>query len=52
MKKFYFVICGKYRKFKNPKIWYILKKTLVFSIIKCKNEEQKIFKEKYTSLLF
>ena len=44
MKKSY---CGKYRKFKNPKISYIFEKTLVFSII-CSNfgnEDQKIFKE-------
>ena len=25
--------CGKYRKFKNPKIWYTFNETLVFSII-------------------
>ena len=48
LKKLYCVICGKYRKFKNPKISYILEKTLVLSIIcsKCKNEDEKIFKEK------
>ena len=47
MKKLYFVICGTYRKFENPKISYILEKTLVISIIcsKCKNEDEKIFKE-------
>ena len=45
MKKKYSI--EKYRKFKNPKISYIFKKTLVFSIIcsKCENEDKKIFKE-------
>ena len=47
MKKLYCVICGKYRKFGKPKISYLLEKTLVLSIIcsKCKNEDEKIFKE-------
>ena len=47
MKKLYCVICGKYIKFKNPKISYILEKTLVLSIIwsKCKSKAEKIFKE-------
>ena len=46
MKKWYCVICGKYKKFEKSKISYILEKT-VFSIIcsKCKNENEKIFKE-------
>ena len=41
MKKLYCVIRGKYRKFKNPKI------SLVLYIIcsKCRNEDEKIFKE-------
>ena len=41
------IICGKYRKFKNPKISYIFEKTLVLSIIcsKCKMEDEKILKE-------
>ena len=45
MKKLYCVICGKYRKFKNPKISYVLEKTLARSIIcsKCKNSGEKIF---------
>ena len=48
MKQIYCVICGKYRKFRKPKISYIFEKTLVLSIIcgKCKNEDEKIFKEK------
>ena len=47
MKKLYCVICGKCRKFEKPKISYLLEKALFFSIIcsKCKNEDQKIFKE-------
>ena len=47
MKKLYFVICGKYRKFEKPKISYLLEKTLILSIIcsKCKNEDEKLFKE-------
>ena len=45
MKKIYCTICGKYRKFE--KLLYLLGKTLVLSIIcsKCKNEDEKIFKE-------
>ena len=44
MKKLYCVI---YRKFQKPKISYLLEKTLAPSITcsKCKNEEEKIFKE-------
>ena len=47
MIKLYYAICGWYRKFEKPKISYILDKTLVLSIIcsKCKNEDEKIFKE-------
>ena len=33
MKIFYCVICGKYRKFKKPKISCLLEKTLVLSVI-------------------
>ena len=33
MKKIYFVICGKYRKFNDPKISYIFEKTLALSSI-------------------
>ena len=48
MKKLFYVIYGKYRKFKNPKISYISKKALVLSIIwcECENQDEKIFKEK------
>ena len=47
MKELYCVICGKYRKLEKPKISYLLEKTSVLSIIcsKCKNEDEKIFKE-------
>ena len=47
MKKLYCVACGKYRGFEKPKKSYILEKTLVLSIVcsKCKNENEKIFKE-------
>ena len=48
MKKIYCVICGRYRKFNNPKISYIFEKTWAHSIIysKCENEDENIFKEK------
>ena len=47
MEKISCVICGKYRKFKKNKVWYILEKILFLSIIcsKCKTEDEKIFKE-------
>ena len=47
MKKLYCIICGKHRKSEKLKISYPLEKTLVLSIIctKCKNEDEKIFKE-------
>ena len=47
MKELYCVICGKYRKFGKPKLSWLSEKTLVLSIIctKCKNEDEKIFKE-------
>ena len=50
MKTLYCVICGKYRIFEKPKISHLLEKTLVLSIIfsKCKNEDEKIFKEEDT----
>ena len=48
MKKLYRVIFGKYIKFENPKILYLLEKPLVLSMIsrKCKTEHEKIFKKK------
>ena len=47
MKKLYGFTCGKYRKFEQSKISYILGKTLVPSIIcsKRKNEDKKFSKE-------
>ena len=46
MKKMYCVVCGMYRKFEKPKT-YILENTFILSITcsKCKNEDEKIFKE-------
>ena len=46
MKIIYCTICGKYRKFENPKI-YIFEKKFVLSIIssKCENEDEKKIKE-------
>ena len=43
----YCVIYSKYTKFEKPKIWYLWEKALALSIIcsKCKNEDEKIFKE-------
>ena len=45
--KIYCNFCNKYRKFKNPKISYFLKKSLDLSIVysKCGHEYKKIFKE-------
>ena len=53
MKKLHCAICGKYRKFGKPKISYLLEKTLVLSIIcsKCKNEDEKLFKEESIEIL-
>ena len=47
MKKLCCVVCGKYRKFKNPKISYIFERTLVLSNIcsNFKNESEKTSKE-------
>ena len=44
MKKLYYIICCKYRKFEKPKISYLFEKTLVLSIIcsKCNNEDDSI----------
>ena len=47
MKKLYCVIWSKYKNLGNQKDHIFSKKTLVLPIIctKCKNEEEKIFKE-------
>ena len=47
MKTLYCLICSTYRKFEKPKISCLLEKTLVLFIIcsKCKNEDEKLFKE-------
>ena len=43
MKKLYCDFCGKYRKFKNPKQYF--QKNSSFISSKCKNEDEKTFKE-------
>ena len=50
MKFIYYIISGKYIKFKNCKISYIFQKKFVFSIIWVKygREDEKIFKEEKT----
>ena len=47
MKKSYCIVYSKYRKFKNLKTSYIFEKTVVLCIVcsKCKNEDEKMFKE-------
>ena len=53
MKKLYCVICCKYRKLEKP-FKIPLKKTQVLSIIwsKCKNEDEKIFREEDSIEMF
>ena len=48
------IVLGKYRKFKNSKISPILEKTLAFSIIcsKFQNEDENIFKEEQSIEIF
>ena len=47
MENLYCIICNKYKKIEKRKISHLLEKTLVLSVIcsKCKNEDEKIFKE-------
>ena len=45
MKKMYCVVCGKYRKFKNPKVYIFEKEILSIICSKCGSKEEKIFKE-------
>ena len=46
MRKIYCIIYDKYRKLKNSKISYIFEETaLSITCSKCKNEDEKIFKE-------
>ena len=47
MKKIYCVICGKHRKFNDPKISNIFEKTLALSTIcsYCASEDKTIFKK-------
>ena len=51
MIKIYCIICGKYRKIKNPKISHIFETKWVLFIIciKCENEDENIFKEEELS---
>ena len=46
------IVCGNYRKFKDPKISYIFEKILALPIIfsKCNNEDKKMFKEEEESI--
>ena len=46
MKKNCCIICGKYRKFKNPKIFIFEKTVLSIICSKCEDEDEKIFNEK------
>ena len=51
MKKVYCVICGKHRKFKNPKISCSFGKTVLsISYNKCKNEGEKYLKKNNNQL--
>ena len=54
MKKTYFIVCGNYRKIKNPKISYIFEKTLALPIIfsKCNNEDKRMFKGELIEILY
>ena len=47
MENLYCIICNKYKKIEKRKISHLLEKTFVLSVIcsKCKNEDEKIFKE-------
>ena len=47
MRKIYCVNCYKHTKSKNPKLFYIFKKSLVIFIIcdKCSSKHKRIFKE-------
>ena len=45
MKKLYYFICCKYRKFEKPKISHLLEKPLVLSIGYSKSKNEKLFKE-------
>ena len=45
--KIFWVECNKFRKFVNPKVFYIIDKTLILIIIcsKCDKNNVRIFKE-------
>ena len=52
MKKLYRVICSEYRKFKKPKISYLLEKAVIsVTCSKCNIEDEIFFKEKERKFL-
>ena len=53
MTAIYFIVCGEYKKIKNPKISCIFEETLIFSVVwgKCGNIDEKIFKEEWIEIL-
>ena len=53
MKNIYCIKCSKYRKFENPKVSGIFKKTLVLFVIcnNCDDNGGKTFKEESTEIL-
>ena len=46
MKRINYAICGKYRKFKNAKIWCIFEEILFIILSKCENDNEKYLKKK------
>ena len=54
MKNLYYVICANIENLKNIKMSCILERTLVLSIIRsrCKNEDEKLFKEEKPTEIF
>ena len=53
MKKICCVVCGKYKKFKSPKLSHVFGKKLVFSIVcsRCGSKDEEIFKEESVEIL-
>ena len=46
MKKLYYVICSKYRKFENPKISFLLEKTVLSIILSVRMKMKSYLKKK------
>ena len=46
MKRINYAICGKYRKFKNAKIWCIFEEIIFIILSKCENDNEKYLKKK------